>query len=215
LASLGTGSRELATELNTIIGFSRLILKEADGPLTELQRSDLSAIYKSGYKLLGLIDNVVTLSELDAGSFESVQQRVDMGGLLQEVAAMAQQRLVGTEIEYRQDGRWTVLGDESLLRQALLSLLVHAAEQVPRDRVLVRLEQDPQESGWLSVTMGGQMTETDVPSSNGVGMSGDEVEEMGVGLALARRIISLHQGQASFQFDVEGGLNVAVALETV
>lgn len=215
LASLGTGSRELATELNTIIGFSRLILKEADGPLTELQRSDLSAIYKSGYKLLGLIDNVVTLSELDAGSFEGARQQVDMGGLLQEVVAMAHQRLVGTEIDYRQDGQWTVLGDESLLRQALLSLLVHAAEQVPRDRVVVCLDADSYEEGRLIVTMGGQTLETDAHSPADAEMSIDEVEEMGVGLALAQRIISLHRGGTSFQFDVEGGLNVAVVLDAL
>ncbi len=61
--SLGSISYQLATALNTIIGFSRLMLKELDGPLTETQRTDLKAIHASGQHLQQLLDNVAALSE--------------------------------------------------------------------------------------------------------------------------------------------------------
>lgn len=215
LASLGVGSRELATELNTIIGFSRLILKEADGPLTDLQRADLVAIYKSGYKLLGLIDNVITLSELEGGSYRLAQKTVDTGDLLSDVLTTARQRLVTTTVEWRgQEALPSLHGDVSLLRQAFLSLVAAAAEQVPRNKVAVRAQVAQDASCRLVVRFGDQdfVTGRDGDHMGEAHLQGEDAEEMGVGLALAREIIALHRGETVLRLDVERGLDVAVTL---
>lgn len=55
-AFLGEMSQELSTALNSIIGFSSLMLKEVEGPLTDMQRSDLTYINRNGNHLLSLLD---------------------------------------------------------------------------------------------------------------------------------------------------------------
>jgi signal transduction histidine kinase len=210
LASLGVGSRELATELNTIIGFSRLILKEADGPLSEMQRADLVAIYKSGYKLLGLIDNVITLSALEGGTAEPARQNVDLSSLLSEVLTTAQQRLADVSIEWQEEKALLLLrGDAHLLRQAFLSLITAAAELIPQDRIAVTVLVEESDPTQVIVHIGSRDLQC---MRSGETPSGAEIEEMGVGLALAKEVVRLHQGELDFGFDVECGLSGIVRL---
>jgi signal transduction histidine kinase len=212
LASLGVGSRELATELNTIIGFSRLILKEADGPLSEMQRADLIAIYKSGYKLLGLIDNVITLSELESGAAELARQPVDLQLLLNQVLTTAQQRLADVIIESPEEkGLLFLRGDAPLLRQAFLSLITAAAELIPQDRISLTTLVQEHEPAQVIVHVGSGDLQT-MDHQAEARPTDKEIEEMGVGLALAREVIRLHQGQLDLQFDLERGLNGVVRL---
>ncbi|MBA3533432.1 MAG: HAMP domain-containing protein [Ardenticatenales bacterium] len=62
---LGQMSHELSTALNSIIGFSHLMLKEVEGPLTDMQRSDLTFINRNGNHLLSLLDGM--LDVIDGG----------------------------------------------------------------------------------------------------------------------------------------------------
>jgi signal transduction histidine kinase/HAMP domain-containing protein len=144
LASLSVGSRELATELNTIIGFSRLLLKGTEGPLTDLQRADVAAIHKGGYSLLGLIDNVIALSELESGAGDLNQRSVDLSKVLDEVLSCVRQRFAGIGIDYPGsiqdvtffaggDGCQPLIeGDATLLQQAFLCLATAVADQIPQ-----------------------------------------------------------------------------------
>ena len=214
LQSLSVGSRELATELNTIIGFSRLILKEADGPLNDMQRSDMVAIYKSGFKLMGLIDNVVTLSELESGAVQPERKPVDLAALLDGVLAAARQRLVDMPVEWRSEGPLPpVVGDAPLLRQAILSLVLSAAEQVMQGRVFLCTGTVGDDGAAVMYIGGGDMgaeealhKATTTPEANG------GLEKTGVGLALARRIVSLHGGEMWFLFDAEQGWSSVLKL---
>ncbi len=69
---LGQMSHELSTALNSIIGFSTLLLKEVEGPLTENQKSDLTYINRNGQHLLALLDRMLELLD-DQVTESSVQ----------------------------------------------------------------------------------------------------------------------------------------------
>ncbi|MDQ7030457.1 MAG: HAMP domain-containing protein [Ardenticatenia bacterium] len=69
-AFLGRMSHELSTALNSIIGFSTLMLKEVEGPLTENQRSDLTYINRNGQHLLALLDSMLELVDGQADPAE-------------------------------------------------------------------------------------------------------------------------------------------------
>lgn len=68
--SLGQMSHELSTSLNTIIGYSSLLLRENSGPLNEMQRSDLSYINRNGVQLLTLLDGMLELIDESANGDE-------------------------------------------------------------------------------------------------------------------------------------------------
>jgi K+-sensing histidine kinase KdpD len=211
IASLGIGSRELATELNTIIGFSRLMLKGADGPLTDLQRADTGAIYQSGYKLLGLIDNVITLAELESGSRQVVQGRIELEAILQEAIAAARQRAVDVRVQCVVQGDLpSILGDRTLLRQALVSLVAASVDQSQQGAVPVEAIAGNRGEDRVQIRIGRaplQSSPAERRESHGY-----DVEQMEVGIALARRIIALHGGEMRLSFDVEDGLSSLIAL---
>lgn len=71
---LGQMSRELSTALNSIIGFSTLLLKGVEGPLTESQRSDLTYINRNGRHLLALLDGLLELLEEQPAEEQRVAQ---------------------------------------------------------------------------------------------------------------------------------------------
>jgi K+-sensing histidine kinase KdpD len=216
LASLGVGARELATELNTIIGFSRLILKGADGPLSDVQRADLTAIYKSGYRLLGLIDNVVTLSELESGAVQPARDSIDLSIVLEEVVGRARQHLGDADLQWQQEGPMPgLLADAALLKQAFLGLVMATAEHAYVGQLTVRAAVSEGEGDQVMVGVG----------SNGVALlsqeavrhvlesePGTDLEEMSVGLSLARKVVELHGGQVWFWFDPERGLSSLTVL---
>lgn len=67
---LGEMSHELSTALNSIIGFSRLMLKEVEAPLTDTQRSDLTYINRNGLHLLSLLDGLLEVIDHEQRSEE-------------------------------------------------------------------------------------------------------------------------------------------------
>ncbi len=83
---LANMSHELRTPLNSIIGFSRVIIKGIDGPVTELQQQDLTAIYNSGQHLLGLINDILDLSKIEAGKMELAFDEVNIADIDQQRA---------------------------------------------------------------------------------------------------------------------------------
>jgi len=211
LASLSSGSRELATELNTIIGFSRLVLKGIDGPLTDLQRTDLQAIYRSGYKLLGLIDNVITLSEIEGGSPELDCAPVDMDALLGDVLRAAAPRLPDVVVDYYAERPLPAArGDVSLLRQAFVGLVMAAADQLLGELVHVHAYAGKQGEDGLCVEIRGSARDeqgvASTPSPE------HRVDESGVGVALAREVIALHGGTLDLAFHASRGLHCRVKL---
>lgn len=80
-------SHALRTPLNSIIGFSRVMLKGLDGPLSEVQHNDLATIHEGGRQLLGLIDDLLELSQWDIALFAAdgmLSPGEDEGGVLGE-----------------------------------------------------------------------------------------------------------------------------------
>ncbi len=69
-AFLATMSHELRTPMNSIIGFTGILLKEYAGPLTKEQRKQLSMVKNSSQHLLGLINDILDISKIEAGKLK-------------------------------------------------------------------------------------------------------------------------------------------------
>ncbi|MGB0386877.1 MAG: GAF domain-containing protein, partial [Ardenticatenaceae bacterium] len=126
---LASMSHELRTPLNSIIGFAKIILRGIDGPLTDLQRQDLGAIYRSGQHLLALINDILDLSKIAAGRMELVRGALhitDVGEeVLQQVSPQAAEKSLRLESHY-EENLPPVLADRVRVRQILLNLLSNA-----------------------------------------------------------------------------------------
>jgi signal transduction histidine kinase len=127
---LATMSHELRTPLNAIIGFSELLSNETFGALGEPRyREYAQDIHNSGVHLLGLINDVLDMSKLDAVLLELYEEYVDLPALLEKTVHMlnAQAGRTGvTLVEQIEDHLPAMRTDERRFRQVLLNLLSNA-----------------------------------------------------------------------------------------
>jgi PAS domain S-box-containing protein len=128
---LANMSHELRTPLNSIIGFSRVILKGIDGPTSELQEQDLTAIYNSGQHLLGLINDILDVSKIEAGKMELAFDEVNMAevinGVMSTVVGLVRDKQIQLLKNIPEDLP-TARADAIRVRQILLNLLSNAAK---------------------------------------------------------------------------------------
>jgi signal transduction histidine kinase/ligand-binding sensor domain-containing protein/CheY-like chemotaxis protein len=126
-------SHELRTPLNAILGFSQLMLsspalRKGDGPsLTPAQRENLEIISRSGEHLLGLINDVLEMSKIEAGRITLSERSFDLQQLLEDLEDMfrlrAEEKGIALEVELAPDVPRYVCSDEGKLRQILMNLL--------------------------------------------------------------------------------------------
>ncbi len=196
-------SHELRTPLNSIIGFSRVILKGIDGPLTEAQRQDLTAIYNAGQHLLGLINDILDLSKIEAGRMELHFTEVDMREIIRGVMSTAVGLTRDKPIELRQqvpEDLPPVWADAQRARQVLLNLVSNAAKFTDQGFIAVRAWADD-----AYVTVSVQDTGIGIPKEKQAEIFEEftQVESgttrryggTGLGLAIARRLVELMGGR--------------------
>ena len=143
---LANMSHELRTPLNSIIGFSRVMLKGIDGPLTELQEQDLTTIYNSGQHLLGLINNILDLSKIEAGKMEIQPEYMDVYETIDTVISTGRGLVKDKPVEIIRDveeGLPEVYGDPMRVRQVLLNLVSNAAKFTNEGSITVRARRRP------------------------------------------------------------------------
>ncbi len=205
-------SHELRTPLTNIIGFSRLMLKGIDGPLTEQQQNDLQIIYHNGQHLLGLINDLLDISHIEAGLMELEFREVNLADLIHSVMATASALVRDKDIELHQEiapDLPRVQADATRIRQVLLRLLANAAKFTEQGAIIVR-----------SWSADGQVLVS--VSDNGMGIPLDDQERIfqqfdqgnlengrrngaGLGLALSKEFVEMHGGRIWVESEVEKG----------
>ncbi len=126
-------SHELKTPLNSVLGFSLLLLEEQNPPPTDDQREMLTAIAQSGRHLLRLINDLVDLAKIETGHMGLTMEPVDLVLLIHEslglVRPQAQQRGIRFDIEsipeHLRDACY-LYADRIRVKQVLLNLLSNA-----------------------------------------------------------------------------------------
>jgi len=138
---LANMSHELRTPLTNIIGFSRLMLKGIDGPLEEQQRNDIKIIYHNSQHLLGLINDLLDISHIEAGMMELEFREVDLADLIRSVMATASALVRDKNTELHQEidpDLPRVHADAARIRQVLLRIMANAAKFTDHGTITVR-----------------------------------------------------------------------------
>jgi signal transduction histidine kinase/CheY-like chemotaxis protein len=125
---LANMSHELRTPLNAVLGFAQVM--ERDPALSSRQKEHLSIITRSGEHLLGLINDVLEMSKIEAGRITLNETSFDLRRLLQSVEELFRLRAEAKQLqllfELAEDVPQFVRGDEGKLRQVLINLLGNA-----------------------------------------------------------------------------------------
>ncbi len=182
---LANMSHELRTPLTNILGFSRMMLKGFDGPLTEEQNSDMEIIHHNGQHLLGLINDLLDISHIEAGLMELEFREVDLVNLIHSVMATASALVRDKDIELREEiapDLPTVQADETRIRQVLLRLLANAAKFTEQGTITVR--------SWSRRRQDEGTPSTDGPRSTSAAARG-ETGSFGKDLASAGRALEV------------------------
>ena len=128
---LANMSHELRTPLNAIIGYSEMLHEEADDLGQEDFLPDLEKIREAGKHLLGLINDILDLSKIEAGKMSVLVEEFDVNDLISQVASVVQPLMAknGNRLEVdAASGLGRMRSDQTKLRQNLFNLLSNAAK---------------------------------------------------------------------------------------
>ena len=205
-AFLASMSHELRTPMNGVVAMTELLL---EGDLTEDQRLYLRTIQSSGTALLGIINDVLDFSKLEADKMPFHRQPFDLERMLHEVLAlvapMAQDKQIDLHVDYDLFLPTGLVGDAGRIRQVLTNLIGNAVKFTPEGYVLIRVVGiEAEEGSWqIHVTV----------EDTGIGIAADQQERIfesfaqeeqdqdrsfegtGLGLAISREIIERMDGQ--------------------
>ena len=136
---LANMSHEIRTPLNAIIGYSEEML-EPGQPMAE-RVTCIRTIHRGGKHLLGLIDNILDLSKIEAGSQVVGCEPVPLVPLIEEVASLAAVQVGAKSLDFATEYAFplprTVPGDRLRLRQILLNLVSNATKFTERGCVTI------------------------------------------------------------------------------
>ncbi len=208
-------SHELRTPLNSIIGFSEVLLDQKFGPLNDRQSRYVRNVHDSGRHLLGLINDLLDLSKIEAGRLDIVPQPCAPRALVADAAAtlqpLADQKKVRLEIEPATGKQLVIRADGARVKQVLYNLLSNAIKFTPAGGA-VRVSYAPSPSpGMLRISV----------ADTGSGISPDDQARLfaaftqldnakdqggtGLGLALVKQLVELMGGRVGVASTVGAG----------
>ncbi len=200
-------SHELRTPINLVVGFADLMLHTPDAyggvTLPDAYLADLTALRRSAGHLQGLVDDILDLSQIDAGEMPLVRDITEINAVVQEAVATAQPLLdrKGLALDVRLAPSLPMLNVDRLrIRQVLLNLLNNAARFTDAGTITLRTSRDQDEVLIEVADTGAGIREADLErlfeayhqadTSITRGRGGT-----GLGLAIARRFVELHGGR--------------------
>ena len=211
-AFLARMSHELRTPLNAILGYAELLSDEASNPRIQ---SDLQRIHGAGRHLLGLINDVLDLSKMDAGRMELDQRETDLGALLREAAEDLRPVVERQHNTLRIDAPAGVsaMVDRAKLKQCLYNLLSNAARFTDSGEVAVTLQTDPAEFVIAVSDTGAGIAAVDLDRVfEPFAQSGPSRGGTGLGLALVAATCELMGGRCTVRSEVGRGSTFQIHL---
>ena len=221
---LANMSHELRTPLNAIIGYSEMLLEEAEDAGTELVQ-DVHKILTAGRHLLELINAVLDLSKIEAGKMDLSLETFDVAALVNEVVSVIQPQIEknGNRLEVKVDpAAGGMRSDQTKIRQSLLNLLSNAGKFTSKGTVTleVRAEAEGSRGGMVVFAV----------ADTGLGMRPDQVARLfepfvqadsstsrkfggtGLGLVISRRFARMMGGDITVKSEEGRGSRFTMAL---
>jgi PAS domain S-box-containing protein len=220
-------SHELRTPLNAIIGYSEILFEDAQSAGRESEMADLRKIQDAGKHLLGLIDNILDLSKIEAGKMTLYLETFELRPMIDSVAATvtALARKTGNALVVNcADEVGTIHSDLTKVRQILFNLLSNACKFTQNGTITLTALRDTNEAiDWIEF----QVRDT------GIGMTPDQQAKVfeaftqadnsttrtyggtGLGLAITKSFCRLMGGDVTLTSEADKGTTFMVRLPAV
>jgi signal transduction histidine kinase len=216
-------SHELRTPLNAIIGLTEMMVKNAARFGTEKAQEPLQRVNRAGTHLLGLINQVLDLSKIEAGKLELSPQTVQLAPLINEVIGTAGQLAEQNKnrlVVDAQENLGALTVDPMRLRQILLNLLSNACKFTKEGEVRLRARRVANGREWIELAV----------ADTGIGMTPEQQAKLfeefsqaeattaqrfggtGLGLALSRKLARMMGGDVTVASEPGNGSVFTVRL---
>jgi signal transduction histidine kinase/CheY-like chemotaxis protein len=221
---LANMSHELRTPLNAIIGYTEMMLEDAEDEGANERIEDLRKVHRSGRHLLGLITDVLDISKIEAGKIELNIDLVDLATTVSEVENTAVPLMEANKNRFTvvvQENVGKIECDGQRLRQIMLNLLSNAAKFTENGDIDLTVERNG--DGWVRFVI----------SDTGIGMSSEQVDRLfepfvqadksitqkfggtGLGLTISHRFVEMMGGRIEIQSEPGKGSCFTVWLPAI
>jgi signal transduction histidine kinase/DNA-binding response OmpR family regulator len=237
---LANMSHELRTPMNAIIGYSEMLQEEAEDLGQNGFIPDLQKIHGAGKHLLGLINDILDLSKIEAGKMTLYLEEFDVAKLVSDVAATVQPLVAknGNKmvIECPEDID-VMKADVTKVRQTLFNLLSNASKFTEKGTIMLEVSSQMSEVGRLHPGSLGPTSDLRPPTSvlfrvrdTGIGMTPEQMGRLfqafeqadasttkkfggtGLGLAISRKFCQMMGGDITVESEPGKGTTFTVTL---
>lgn len=216
-------SHELRTPLNAVIGFSDLIRMELRGPIgNKAYKEDAEGIYESGHHLLGLINDLLDLSKLEAGKLVLSDDRCNLCEVAEAAVRMVRPRAETAGVELLLEcgeGDLEAVLDERAIRQVALNLLTNAIKFTARGgQVRLSVDRAAHDSLRLIFSDTGvgipkaEQSKVFAPFERAEHARDSLIEGTGLGLSICKALIEAHGGTIGLESEPGKGTTITVTL---
>ncbi len=220
---LASMSHELRTPLNAIIGLTEMMVSNAARFGTEKAAEPLRRVHRAGSHLLGLINQVLDLSKIEAGKLELSPDLVALAPLITEVLDTARplaEQNNNRLVVKSQENLGSLTVDPMRLRQILLNLLSNACKFTKQGEVTLLARKVIDQGNWVEFTV----------SDTGIGMTPEQQAKLfeeftqadsstarqyggtGLGLAITRKLARMMGGDVTLTSEAGKGSTFSVRL---
>jgi signal transduction histidine kinase len=224
---LANMSHELRTPLNAIIGYSEMLQEEAEDLDADAFLPDLQKINAAGKHLLGLINDILDLSRIEAGRMDLFLETFDISDLARGVMAIVQplvEKNANSLVVSCADDLGTMRSDQTKVRQTLFNLMSNASKFTEQGTISLSVAREASdESDWITFAV----------ADTGIGMTDEQLGRLfeafsqaeastrskyggtGLGLAISRHFCRLMGGDLNVTSVYGQGSTFAVRLPAV
>ena len=223
---LANMSHELRTPMNAILGYSEMLMEDAEDQGQEDFIPDLQKIHTAGKHLLGLINEILDLSKIEAGKMDLFLESFDVAGMINDVASTLKplvDKNANTLQVHRAPDLGTMHADLTKVRQSLFNLLSNASKFT--EKGTITLEAAPvlrDGAKWLSFRV----------ADTGIGMTPEQIDKLfqpfvqadastsrkyggtGLGMTITQLFVKMMGGEMSVASEPGAGTTFTVLLPT-
>ncbi len=226
-AFLANMSHELRTPMNAIIGYSEMLMEDAEDDGNEEAVADLKKIHGAGTHLLALINDVLDLSKIEAGRMDIYVEAFDVSGMVENVVATidAVVKKNGNRLRVEVDpSLGGMRADLTKVRQALFNLLSNAAKFTQQGEIHLQATGEQVEGvPWVRMSV----------RDTGIGIPPDKIDHVfeefsqadetttrdyggtGLGLPISRRFCQMMGGDITVESTMGEGSTFTIRLPLV